>query len=973
MGKTSKTDDRSVIGGHGEGMKVGIVALMRDGHNVVYHTNTERWNFKNEYDEAMEGNGLFAICTKVRSKENGYDHSCDRNTHVLVEGPSLTLEDIKLDRFLFLRPPPESSILRPKDPVERRVSGYVCTSESLRGLLFIKGLFVKAYTAGTRNHLYYGYNIIGYLQLNRDRDLPESSRLSEKISWLWGAILRDEYNSVYAGETPVPSPSDSASNLYLSLLEKDETCIDVADFEHHFDPSKYQGEKIAKILLFTYLLRQRTANPGKKVWLYGRSAGDSERQCQIIRNMQLEPVPLPDALFRLLEGHQLIWTIYVERERVFKLRTDTTAFELAHFSFPHHVRHLINVLRASHPSTQKFTYIWKDGKNIDLDVLPFEKIIYLNDRNLSVEYVHKEGSVCVAYDSRTDQDDNIFICDCSVMDLASQIADHAMHGLPRHEIRHATALNRSLVTLCPHSLKIKHYSRRSSAYERQELTWTSLGASGFTVLIKPGRDSLNYELKMPSDDHESEVQRVEHPRTSELNYITTEACMATLTNYHPGRVYTIQVRANSGRLPVAYSQPFHYECPLDSVDALKAEIRAGTLFVSCDAVPGACKYEITTIFLDESRVTDISDCTQWSKKGLFNDSPIRVKVFAVSAEGVRSYKPMTVNVIPDPTAPCEVPVDQLTTPSEEKNLSQESSSSQKSGDKKAWKGKDRHESPVPDDRSDIDIGDKSKDIEYEFNVEDENDDDDTDDEDWVEHVIGRSPTSKAEAMKQEHDQATVCGSKIHQHDVLEVELETSKSRRRFVHFIIYVEMIYEIRHTKSDPKITLEVLKYLSVHDFLDPALGKNPQNYRNIRTISEESREFLLLPDEVGGTMAEISVGDIKSIVVHHGQLPGAPHLVTSSPISGFRCGWVLQVDHHVREHLYPLKSTDKTVHPKRPACPRSLATGDFFCGAGGFSEGFKKAEFDIVVGVDKNMHAYNTWKMNHIQADRVLISPWP
>ncbi|KAK0433303.1 S-adenosyl-L-methionine-dependent methyltransferase [Desarmillaria tabescens] len=220
-------------------------------------------------------------------------------------------------------------------------------------------------------------------------------------------------------------------------------------------------------------------------------------------------------------------------------------------------------------------------------------------------------------------------------------------------------------------------------------------------------------------------------------------------------------------------------------------------------------------------------------------------------------------------------------------------------------------------------------------------------------------------MKHKHDQTTVCGFEIRQHDVLEVELETSKSRRRFVHFLVYVEMISEIRSTKSDPKITLEVVKYLSVHDFLDPALGKNPQNYRHIDSISEEGRGFLLVPDEVDTDMAEISVGDIKNVITRHGQLSRAPHLVSGLPIAGFWCRWVLQVDQHVREHIYPLRNTNKAAHPPKPTCPPSLATGDFFCGAGGFSEGFNKAKFDVVVGVDKNMHAYNTWKINHPQAD--------
>ncbi|KAK0440405.1 S-adenosyl-L-methionine-dependent methyltransferase [Desarmillaria tabescens] len=60
------------------------------------------------------------------------------------------------------------------------------------------------------------------------------------------------------------------------------------------------------------------------------------------------------------------------------------------------------------------------------------------------------------------------------------------------------------------------------------------------------------------------------------------------------------------------------------------------------------------------------------------------------------------------------------------------------------------------------------------------------------------------------------------------------------------------------------------------------------------------------------------------------------------------------------------RLVLPKKPVRPTSLlATGDFFCGAGGFSEGFKMANFNVVVGIDRNLHAHNTWKINHPEAE--------
>ncbi len=113
-----------------------------------------------------------------------------------------------------------------------------------------------------------------------------------------------------------------------------------------------------------------------------------------------------------------------------------------------------------------------------------------------------------------------------------------------------------------------------------------------------------------------------------------------------------------------------------------------------------------------------------------------------------------------------------------------------------------------------------------------------------------------------------------------------------------METISQVQKNNSDSKFTLEGLKYLTVHDFLDPCLGKDPLKYRHVESLSEESREFLLLPDDTDYVTSVVSVADITKIIAHHGKLPEAPHWVGGTP-AGFRCGWALQVNNHVREHL--------------------------------------------------------------------------
>ena len=38
-----------------------------------------------------------------------------------------------------------------------------------------------------------------------------------------------------------------------------------------------------------------------------------------------------------------------------------------------------------------------------------------------------------------------------------------------------------------------------------------------------------------------------------------------------------------------------------------------------------------------------------------------------------------------------------------------------------------------------------------------------------------------------------------------------------------------------------------------------------------------------------------------------------------------------------------------------------DLFCGCGGFSEGFRQAGFDVILGIDNNFLAAETFRLNH------------
>ena len=45
-----------------------------------------------------------------------------------------------------------------------------------------------------------------------------------------------------------------------------------------------------------------------------------------------------------------------------------------------------------------------------------------------------------------------------------------------------------------------------------------------------------------------------------------------------------------------------------------------------------------------------------------------------------------------------------------------------------------------------------------------------------------------------------------------------------------------------------------------------------------------------------------------------------------------------------------------------------DVFCGAGGFSEGFRQAGFEVIFGIDKWEYAVRTHQSNHCSTKTIL-----
>jgi len=166
FGTSSKTDRSDMIGKFGEGLKLGILALVRAGHNVKIRTGDQVWTAYIARSERYDADVLCFDC--VGGREN------KKRVRVEVDSVSaLEWERLK-DRFRFLAKVKANTVV----DTER---GSLLLDEALKGQVFVKGIYVQ-----TDSRLNAGYDF-RYCDVDRDRKMISSWDLRYECSQIWTA------------------------------------------------------------------------------------------------------------------------------------------------------------------------------------------------------------------------------------------------------------------------------------------------------------------------------------------------------------------------------------------------------------------------------------------------------------------------------------------------------------------------------------------------------------------------------------------------------------------------------------------------------------------------------------------------------------------------------------------------------------------------------------------------------------------
>ncbi|XP_048238002.1 uncharacterized protein LOC124111395 [Haliotis rufescens] len=187
LGYSAKADTKEVIGQFGEGLKIGALALVRQGHLVTMETGSDIWEFQLLHNEEF-GEKVLSVVISERLEDLDSFNQGESDTELGKSEKSYTCTKISgvenqhwkkfLPRFLFLRPP--------ADFVKTEL-GTLLLDPHHNGQLYMKGIWVSDLS---QEDLAAGVDFV-HLQLDRDRNaVPKPSEIDHQVSGMWIRALQ---------------------------------------------------------------------------------------------------------------------------------------------------------------------------------------------------------------------------------------------------------------------------------------------------------------------------------------------------------------------------------------------------------------------------------------------------------------------------------------------------------------------------------------------------------------------------------------------------------------------------------------------------------------------------------------------------------------------------------------------------------------------------------------------------------------
>jgi hypothetical protein len=200
LGHTTKLGRGDTIGKFGEGLKLGILALVRAGHAIKIRSGSEVWIPRIERSERFNADVLTFTILKNREPKN----------RVRIEIGGIDSDSWKEFKkcFLFL-------CERENDDRVTTTAGTLLLAPRFKGRVFVKGIFVS-----NDPSLVYGYDLRD-ADLDRDRRMLASYELSDKTRRVWEeaiAVRPDLFESFWSMLSNRPRDVEGISSWNVNYL-----------------------------------------------------------------------------------------------------------------------------------------------------------------------------------------------------------------------------------------------------------------------------------------------------------------------------------------------------------------------------------------------------------------------------------------------------------------------------------------------------------------------------------------------------------------------------------------------------------------------------------------------------------------------------------------------------------------------------------------------------------------------------------
>lgn len=170
FGHTTKSEREDMIGKFGEGLKLGVLALVRSGFPVRIRSGSEVWVPKIERSEKFKADVLVINTEKGRADKE----------RVQIEVGNITSEDWNRIRtsFLFL------TTFKKDERIATEHGALLLSGEHI-GRLYVKGIFVEH-----DPKLAYGYDLSHGATLDRDRKMIQRYDLHHRLQSIWSVAAK---------------------------------------------------------------------------------------------------------------------------------------------------------------------------------------------------------------------------------------------------------------------------------------------------------------------------------------------------------------------------------------------------------------------------------------------------------------------------------------------------------------------------------------------------------------------------------------------------------------------------------------------------------------------------------------------------------------------------------------------------------------------------------------------------------------